>query len=94
MKFYNLGHKTFETDFSNPDYFHPRTTEIQPFKVGCFSTRTVGFLFAMWNKFVMSYLCAKFYCDTAIITCNTCFFRVCVLYFSTSQQRFQNKGRH
>ena len=62
--------------------FPPQTTEIQPFKVECFSTKMVKFqqyvvinyyvsadflvLFAMWNSVVMSYPCVKFHHDMAI----------------------------
>ena len=84
--------------------FHPQTTEIQPFKVKCFSTKALkfqhddviiydvsgdfGILFGMWNRLVMCYLCAKFYFDTTMITCNRCIFHVCFFYFSISRQRF------
>ena len=37
----------------------------------------------------MSYICAKFRCDTTIIRCNTCIFHVCFLDFSTKGQMFQ-----
>ena len=66
--------------------FHPQTTEIQPFKVECFLTKTLkfqnndviifdvsgdfGIFFGMWNRLVMSYLCAKFCCDSTLITRN------------------------
>ena len=82
--------------------FHPQTTDIQPFKVKCFWTKTLkfqhddviifdvigdfGIFFGMWNRLVMSYLCAKFCCDTRLITCNTCIFHVYFLYFSTNRQ--------
>ena len=72
--------------------FHPQTTEIQPFKVECFSTKTLkfehddviisdvsedfGIFFGMWNRLVMSYLCAKVCCDSTLIACNTCIFDV------------------
>ena len=72
--------------------FRPQTTEIQPFKVECFSTKTLefqhddviisdvsedfGIFFGMWNRLAMSYLCAKFCCDTTLIACNTCIFHV------------------
>ena len=77
--------------------FHPQPTEIQPFKVECFSMKVLkcqhddliisdisgdfGILFGMLNRLVMSYLCAKFYCDTTIITCNTCIFHACFFVF-------------
>ena len=83
--------------------FHPQTTEIQPFKVECFSTKMLkfqhddviisdvsedfGVFFGMWNMFAMSYLCAKFCCDTTLIACNTFIFHVYFLYFSTNRQR-------
>ena len=44
--------------------------------------------FDMWNRLVISYLRAKFYCDTTIVTCKTCIFHVCFWQFSTSQQSF------
>ena len=60
----------------------PQTTEIQPFKAECFSTKMLKFqqhdvitydvsvdfgtLFGMWNNLVMSYPCAKFYYDMTI----------------------------
>ena len=81
--------------------FHPQTTEIQPFKAEYFSTETLriqhddviiiavkgdfGIFFGMWNRLVMSYLCAKVYCYTTLITCNTCIFHVYFCIF----QRFQ-----
>ena len=37
----------------------------------------LGNLFGLWNTLVMSYICAKFHCDTTIITCHTCIFHVC-----------------
>ena len=76
---------------------HPQTTEIQPFKVECFSTKMLKFqhddviisgvskdfviLFGMWNRLAVSYLCAKFCCDTTLIACNTCIFHVYVCIF-------------
>ena len=33
-----------------------------------------GIFFGMWNKLVMSYLCAKFCFDTTLIACDTCIF--------------------
>ena len=62
--------------------FHPQTTEIQPFKVECFSTKMLKFqeydviiydnsadlrtFFGMWNSIVLSYPCAKFHHDMII----------------------------
>ena len=90
----------------NSAKFHPQTTEIQLFKFECFSTKMLKFqhdgviisdvsedleiFFGMWNRLVISYLCAKFCCDTTIIACNTCIFHVYCLYFSTNRQRFQH----
>ena len=70
--------------------FHPQTAEIQPFKVECFSAKMLkcqhddviisdisgdfGIVFGMWNRLLMSYLCAKLCCDTTLIACNTCNF--------------------
>ena len=77
--------------------FHPQTTEIQPFKVECFSTKMLkfqhydviisdvsedfGIFFGMWNRLPMSYLCAKFCCDATLIACITCIFHIYFLYF-------------
>ena len=82
--------------------FHPQTTEIQPFKVECFSMKMLkfqhndviisdvsGISFDMWNRLVMSYYCAKFCCDMTLIAYNTCIFHAYFLYFSTNRQRFQ-----
>ena len=85
--------------------FYQQTTEIQPFKVGCFSMKMLkfqnddviifdvsgdfGIFFGMWNRLVMRYLCAKFCCGTTLITCNTCIFDVYFLYFLIIRQRFQ-----
>ena len=49
-----------------------------------------GIFFGTWNRLVMSYLCAKFCCDSILITCNTCIFMYIFLYFSTNRQRFQH----
>ena len=78
--------------------FHTQTTEIQPFKVECLSTKTLKFqhddviisdvsedfriFFGMWNRFAMSYFCAKFCCDMTLIACNTCIFHVYFRIFS------------
>ena len=82
---------------SNFAKFHPQTTEIQPFKAECFSTKALKFqhddviifyvsgdfgsFFGMWNKLVMSYLFVKFCCDTTLITCNTCIFMNIFVFF-------------
>ena len=107
----------FNSDFRNgssnyklvtlPNFakFHSQTTEIQPFKVECFSTKMLkfehddvivfdvsgdfGIFFGMWNRLVMSYLCTKICCDTTLITCNTCIFNAYFLYCSSDRQRFQ-----
>ena len=86
--------------------FHQQTTEIQPFKVEYFSTKTLkfqhndvniydvskdfGIFFGMQNRLLISYLCAKFYCDMTIITGDKCIFHVWFLYFSTNRQMFQH----
>ena len=84
--------------------FHSQTTKIQPFKVECFSTKTLKFRdddviisdisgdfemqFAMSNRLGMSYLCTKFCFDTTLAACKKSIFHVYFLYFSTNQQRF------
>ena len=84
--------------------FYSQTTEIQPLKVECFSTKTLNFqhndviifdvssdfriFFGMWERIVMSYHCAKCCHDTTLITCNTCIFHVYFLYFSTNRLFF------
>ena len=84
--------------------FHLQTTEIQPFKFECFSTKTLkfqhddviifdvsgdfGIFFGMWNRLVMSYLCAKFCCDTTLIACNTFIFHVYFCIFPQINRGF------
>ena len=86
--------KNLERALALPNFakFHPQTTEIQPFKVECFSTKMLkfqhddviisdvsadlGIFFGTWNRLAMSYLCTKFCCDTTLIACNTCIFHV------------------
>ena len=36
----------------------------------------ISVFFDMWNRLVINYLRAKFYCDTTIITCNAFFMYV------------------
>ena len=107
----------FNSDFRNrrsnyklvtlPNFtkFHSQTTELHPFKVECFSMKTLkfehddvivfdvsghfGIFFGMWNRLIMSYLCGKICCDTTLITFNTYIFNVYFLYFSSDRQRFQ-----
>ena len=90
----------------NFEKFHPQTTEIQHFKVECFSTKMLkfqhddviisdvsedfGIFFGMWNRLAMNYLCVKLCCDTTLIACNTCIFHVYFLYFSANRHRFQH----
>ena len=68
--------------------FHPQTTEIQPFKVKCFSTKMLKcqqygviiydvsadfeILFGMWNSLVMSYPCEKFHHHMTINNGSNC----------------------
>ena len=85
---------------SNPikvEKFHPRSTEIEPFKVDWFSTKTIkfqcddiiisdvseesGIFFGIRNRLAMNYLCAKFCCDTTLIACNSCIFHVYFFVF-------------
>ena len=77
--------------------FHPQTTEIQPFKVECFSTKTLkfqhddviisdvsedfGIFYGIRNRLAMSYLCAEFCCDMTLIECNTFIFHVYFVFF-------------
>ena len=62
--------------------FHPESTDMQPFKVECFSMKMLKFQqyeviiydvsaefeisFDMWNSLVMNYPCAKFHYDMTI----------------------------
>ena len=72
--------------------FHPQTTEAQPFKFECFLMQTFkfqhndviisevsedfGLFFGMWTRLAMSYLRARFCCDSTLIACNKCIFHV------------------
>ena len=74
------------------DMFHPQTTDIQPFKRECFSTKTLkfqqyhvniydvtadfGILFGVWIGLVTSYPCAKFQYDMTINNGIYCVFHV------------------
>ena len=71
--------------------FHPQATEIQSFKVECFSTKTLKFqrcdtiiydvsvdfaIFCMLISLVISYACVKFLDDMIINNGITCIFHV------------------
>ena len=75
----SVGITSHSTNFG---MFHPQTTEIHPFKVEQFSTKTpkfqqdnvfiydvsidFGILFNRWNRVIMSYPCTKFHFYTII----------------------------
>ena len=79
--------------------FHPQTTEIQPSKFECFSTKMLkiqeydGIIwhicadfrisFGMWNSIVLNYPCARFHTDMAINNRITHLYRIREEYFKS-----------
>ena len=95
---YNTGHLYHTSELVTLlifAMFHLQTTEVQPFKVECFSTKMLRFqqydviiydvsayfeiLFDMLNSLIMSYPCAKFYRDMTINITELIAFVLCIL---------------